>query len=78
MSLLTCDRRERAGSGAGGVAGRLAALDEVLELAPGRLDPALEEQARRVATKAGDRLRFGEGHTVVALAGATGSGKSSL
>ncbi|MDQ1652355.1 MAG: hypothetical protein QOI35_1555, partial [Cryptosporangiaceae bacterium] len=34
--------------------------------------------AERVAGKATDRLRLGEDHTVVALAGATGSGKSSL
>jgi GTP-binding protein EngB required for normal cell division len=57
---------------------RLAALDEVVTLGRGRLDPALVEDAARVAGKAGARLRLGAGHTVVALAGATGSGKSSL
>jgi GTP-binding protein EngB required for normal cell division len=61
-----------------GLGERLEALDQVLGLADGRLDPAAVEAARRVAGKAGQRLRFGEGHTVVALAGATGSGKSSL
>jgi GTP-binding protein EngB required for normal cell division len=61
-----------------GLADRLAALDEVLELADGRLEPEAVTQARAVAAKAGDRLRLGEAHTVVALAGATGSGKSSL
>ncbi|OLE21027.1 MAG: hypothetical protein AUG44_28945 [Actinobacteria bacterium 13_1_20CM_3_71_11] len=35
-------------------------------------------QARAVAMRAGDRLRLSGAHTVVALAGATGSGKSSL
>jgi hypothetical protein len=61
-----------------GLAGRLDALDEVLALADGRLDDAAVAEARRIAAKAGDRLRFGEAHTVVALAGTTGSGKSSL
>ena len=72
MSLLT-----RGGHGSR-LATRLSALEEVLVLAPGRLDPSQEEQARSVLSRAGDRLRFGETHTVVALAGATGSGKSSL
>ena len=35
-------------------------------------------RARAVAMRAGDRLRLSGAHTVVALAGATGSGKSSL
>ncbi len=61
-----------------GLADRLTALDEVLELADGRLEPDAVAQARAVATKAGERLRLGDAHTVVALAGATGSGKSSL
>jgi energy-coupling factor transporter ATP-binding protein EcfA2 len=68
-------RRTRRGPG---LAGRLDALDEVLALAGGRLDDAAVAEARRIAAKAGDRLRFGEAHTVVALAGTTGSGKSSL
>ncbi len=65
-------------AGSGGLGERLAALDEVLALADGRLDPDVVTQARAVAAKAGERLRLGEAHTVVALAGATGSGKSSL
>ena len=60
------------------LADRLAALDEVVALGRGRLDPPLVDEAARVAGKAGQRLRLGAGHTVVALAGATGSGKSSL
>ncbi|MFN8074333.1 MAG: GTPase [Kineosporiaceae bacterium] len=59
-------------------ADRLAALDEVLALSPGRLDDEVVAEAGRVAAKAGQRLRLGAEHTVVALAGATGSGKSSL
>src|SRR5919199_2531846 len=61
-----------------GLAERLAALDEILGLADGRLEHTSVEQARAVAAKAGERLRLGDAHTVVALAGATGSGKSSL
>jgi GTP-binding protein EngB required for normal cell division len=64
--------------GSAALADRLAALDEVVELGRGRLDPPLVEDAARVAGKAGARLRLGAAHTVVALAGATGSGKSSL
>jgi GTP-binding protein EngB required for normal cell division len=60
------------------LAERLDALDEVLALAGGRVEPAVVAEAQRVAGKAGDRLRFGEAHTAVALAGTTGSGKSSL
>jgi GTP-binding protein EngB required for normal cell division len=61
-----------------GVADRLAALDVVLELAPGRVDDGLVAAGGRLAGKAGERMRHGEAHTVVALAGTTGSGKSSL
>ena len=53
--------------------------DEVVELGRGRLDRRRwSSDAARVAGKAGARLRLGAEHTVVALAGATGSGKSSL
>ncbi|GLY30791.1 YfjP family GTPase [Kineosporia sp. NBRC 101731] len=61
-----------------GIAERLEALQEVITLSHERLDPDLMTGAEQIAAKAGDRLRFGEAHTVVALAGATGSGKSSL
>jgi putative ribosome biogenesis GTPase RsgA len=57
---------------------RLAALAEAAELAEGRLDPALTEPARAVVRRAGERLGHGLGATVVALAGPTGAGKSSL
>ncbi len=61
-----------------GIGPRLEALDEVLGLSRERLDPTSVARAEAIAAKAGQRLRFGQGHTVVALAGATGSGKSSL
>ncbi len=42
------------------------------------LPPDRTARARALAKRAGDRLRLSGEHTVVALAGATGSGKSSL
>ena len=56
----------------------LAALDEALVAVDGRVDPAVAGRAQVVAGRAGERLRLSGEHTVVALAGATGSGKSSL
>ena len=57
---------------------RLGALDEAAELADGRLDAAVVAAAREVVRRGGVRRGLSVGHTVVALAGATGSGKSSL
>ena len=57
---------------------RLGAIDEALTLAEGRLEPEIVERGRTVVERAGDRLRLGPHLTVAALAGATGSGKSSL
>jgi GTP-binding protein EngB required for normal cell division len=57
----------------------LVALDEAVEALEGRApDPALLDRARAVSARAGERLRLSGEHTVVALAGSTGSGKSSL
>jgi energy-coupling factor transporter ATP-binding protein EcfA2 len=72
---LTIRRGSRRESG---LAERLTALDEAIELARGRLDSGVVAEAERVSARAGERLRLGAAHTVVALAGATGSGKSSL
>ncbi|MGI9611193.1 MAG: GTPase [Acidimicrobiia bacterium] len=57
---------------------RLQSLEHAVDLAEGRLDPQVIGYARHVLDKAGDRLRFGTHHSVVALLGATGSGKSSM
>src|SRR5215218_7982916 len=57
---------------------RLAALAEAVELADGRLDDAPVSAARAVIARAGRRLGLGVEDTVVALAGPTGAGKSSL
>ncbi|SDB88517.1 50S ribosome-binding GTPase [Raineyella antarctica] len=61
-----------------GLAERLRALSAAEQAAAGRVDPALVEEAQRVVRRAGQRLRFSGEVTVAALAGATGSGKSSL
>jgi putative protein kinase ArgK-like GTPase of G3E family len=57
---------------------RLQALTTVVQLGEGRLDAAALAEARDVLTRSGERLLLSGEHTVVALAGATGSGKSSL
>ena len=61
-----------------GLPERLEALREVVELGEGRLPAEPLAEARAVLARAGERLRLSGEHTVVALAGATGSGKSSL
>ena len=61
-----------------GLAERLRALSAAEHAASGRVDPALIEEAHRVVRRAGQRLAFSGEATVAALAGATGSGKSSL
>ena len=78
MTLLPGRRAERTDDAAETVASRLRALDRVVELGEGRLDDALLAPARELSRRAGERLRLSGTHTVVALAGATGSGKSSL
>jgi GTP-binding protein EngB required for normal cell division len=59
------------------LADRLAALREAVEVAEGRLQVPEVGRARALLAKAGAREALGEA-TVVALAGATGSGKSTL
>ncbi|MFO7251817.1 MAG: GTPase [Actinomycetes bacterium] len=61
-----------------GLGARLAALARIVELGAGRVDPEILDEAGRLLMRAGDRLRLSSEHTVVALAGGTGSGKSSL
>ena len=59
------------------LADRLTALRDAVEVADGRLPPELLAPARDLLAKAGARVALGDA-TVVALAGATGSGKSTL
>ena len=56
---------------------QLKALGEAVELCEGRVDPEKLINARRVVERADRRLTISGNATVVALAGATGSGKSS-
>ena len=56
----------------------LRALTESVELCEGRVDSAVLDEARRVVDQADRRLAISGSATVVALAGATGSGKSSI
>ncbi len=56
---------------------RLALLAEIDDLGAGRLPTALASQVGDLRHRAAERLGHGSEFTVVALAGATGSGKSS-
>jgi GTP-binding protein EngB required for normal cell division len=56
----------------------LRSLSEAVELCEGRVDPGALAEARRVVDQADRRLAISGSATVVALAGATGSGKSSI
>ncbi len=67
-------RRDKAAS----LAERVRSLGASAELAEGRLDPTAVAEAQRVVKHVDRRLAFAGDDTVIALAGATGSGKSSL
>lgn len=56
---------------------RLRALREASDHARGRVDDEVVDQATAVVTRAGRRLELAGDTTVIALGGATGSGKSS-
>lgn len=57
---------------------RVDALEQALDAGGYRLDEHAARRARTLVGKVNERLRLSGDHTVVALAGATGSGKSSL
>ncbi|MFH8606439.1 GTPase [Streptomyces sp. NPDC018029] len=57
---------------------RLDALRELVGLSRTRLDSGTLAEAGRILDEAAARRRLSERHTVVAIAGATGSGKSTL
>jgi GTP-binding protein EngB required for normal cell division len=59
------------------ISDRVRALDAAVVAARGHLDDAVLDRAAEVVTRAEERLRLSPDHTVVALGGATGSGKSS-
>jgi len=70
--------RQVAGRDSSDVVARVAGLEQAAAAARGRLDPALVDEADGVAARAAARMRLSSEHTVIALGGATGSGKSSL
>jgi len=59
------------------IGARVQGLDDAVRAARGRLDDGLLDRAEDVVTRASERLRLSADHTVVALGGATGSGKAS-
>jgi GTP-binding protein EngB required for normal cell division len=61
-----------------GLSDRLDVLDRLVALGAGRVEKPLMDDAAALLARAGERLRLSGEHTVVALAGGTGSGKSSL
>lgn len=67
-------RRGKAAS----LADRVHSLGSAAEFARGRLEDSLVDDAQRVVQQVDRRLAFAGDDTVIALAGATGSGKSSL
>ncbi len=60
------------------LAERAAALSQACSLGARELEPAHVDHAVNLVDKVRERTSIAGGHTVVALAGATGSGKSSL
>ncbi|MDO9380703.1 MAG: GTPase [Nocardioidaceae bacterium] len=62
----------------GDVVARVNGLQQAVDTGRGMLDDRLLDDAVVVVQHAGERLRLSADHTIVALAGATGSGKSSL
>jgi GTPase Era involved in 16S rRNA processing len=59
------------------IGARVDGLERAAAAARGRVDDAVVDDATAVAARAAGRLKLSADHTVVALAGATGSGKSS-
>jgi GTP-binding protein EngB required for normal cell division len=59
------------------IGARVKGLDDAVAAARGRLDDGLLDRAGEIVTRSAERLRLSADHTVVALGGATGSGKSS-
>ena len=77
MTALVEGAKRLVGRSSSDVSTRLQGLEQAVESARGRLDDAVVDDAAGVVERAGGRLRLSADHTVVALAGATGSGKSS-
>ena len=79
MSVLKLGSRPRATTPVtGDLAAQAAALRAALDTGGSRLDPADRRVATSIVNKVDERTAITGAHTVVALSGATGSGKSSL
>jgi GTPase Era involved in 16S rRNA processing len=77
MTALVAGAKRLVGRGSSDVGVRVQGLDQAVTSARGRLDDQVVEDAAGVVERAGARLKLSAEHTVVALAGSTGSGKSS-
>jgi GTP-binding protein EngB required for normal cell division len=78
MTPLTMGRRTVKALSQEELEGRTRSLASALDVGGAQLDPAPVARAHEVVAKVTERTSKTGGHTVVALAGATGSGKSSL
>ena len=78
MTPPSLRRRESSAPSVDDLGVRAAALGEALAAGGDLLEPAPAAAAGEVVTKVGERTALVGGRTVIALAGATGSGKSSL
>jgi GTP-binding protein EngB required for normal cell division len=77
VTSLVHGAKRLVGRGGSSVGERLTALEAASATARGRLDDDLVDRAENVVRRGARRLALSGDHTVVALAGATGSGKSS-
>jgi GTPase Era involved in 16S rRNA processing len=78
VSAIVEGVKQAMGRGGGDVNHRIDGLEKAVTSARGRLDASAVDTAQMVVDRATQRLRLSGEHTVVAIAGATGSGKSSL
>jgi GTP-binding protein EngB required for normal cell division len=81
MTASTTSVASTGGTATISVTARLSALAELTRLGAARpdgFDHALLTDAEQLLRRSGERMRMSASHTVVALAGGTGSGKSSL
>jgi GTP-binding protein EngB required for normal cell division len=75
---MTGDLSPSFGGARSDVGARVDALSAAVDAARGRMDDAVLDPAADLVARASERLMLSGEHTIVALAGATGSGKSSL
>ncbi|WP_448061229.1 GTPase [Cellulomonas hominis] len=71
-------RRQLAGQETVALGERVERIEQALALGGARIDPAVAARITIVVDRVRERLELGVDHTVVALLGGTGSGKSSL